>query len=391
MLQPTFELITAVPWMENALQDTLAPITGGKQILPGAFVLHLTRRVPRTRFGADGTLWLGWKPIVSIGRDQESPKLFPLNAAKMESLATLASLQDGGIIALGQEEEHTVMARLSSTGDLIWRKINKPLHLNRPENAQLLVNLDRAYIYTGVEGQIFQIDIDNGETMLVTELPAPYPKKVFLREKTIFWLISLEGTRYWFSQNTVTKDQQSIEGQGVFQSSFSQVRDSLPGGGALLTTPTDHTVDLIWMGSEGNIIHHLALAGIVRVGENLVVATREGNTTTITRWNKGQVIHTIEVDIDPSQKLFYADQDMYYFMSPIPFSGAYSLSFTQVDRNGNVDARTSLDPKELELQERMSKVDLDQAIVESNGSVLLPGADSEGVFIVRIQGMPNDK
>lgn len=383
-----FELVAFVPWMEHGLEDELiySSMRG-----PGGSPIVLGRLPPLVLLGPDGTLWLGRGTAVVRIRDAQSPEAFALAAAGIETLATMAPTLDAGMLLFGREGSDNVLARLSDSETVVWRKLDVPLPQDGFDHAQLLVDLDgSAYLYArGIsEGLVVQVNLDDGATSVIVEFAESPPKNLWVREGRLFWTTYSEGVRAWVSRDIEAGERKVVEGQGHFQSSLGKVCASLPGGGALLEVSAGH---LIWMGQDGDETNSLMLAGIVRADKGIAVGLREEDTIAIAQWSDGQTAGSVRVDSpSPSASLIYVDQDGYHLMDPQGVTAADSGTVATVDFDGGLEVEPCFNVSDLRLQ-RLGVVATMGAVVERDGSVLLPGADPEGAYVVRIKGMPSER
>jgi hypothetical protein len=375
----TFELRGFVEWTDNGLQDKILYASRfDRQGKP-----KMLSRVPPTLLrGSDGTLWFEMKGRVVRLRGPASGDPFLLTAAGIDNFLAIAPTQDRGMVVLGCQDEETVLARLGADGQAIWRRTDHPALQEHLVQAQLLGDADGSlflYATTARSSQVLAINSDDGTVSRVAGFDSPPPQRVWVRQGSLFWVANQEdGLGDWICRDLKTGSLRTVSPPSLRHLLY-YIQGPLPQGGALLAIPQNG--ELIWMGSEGQEVGRLELAGLVREGDRLFAGTRGEGLTRLSSWQEGRELGSWNIPpLGDFGRLIAADRNGFLILD--------SRKLIALDAAAKPLNEVPLLQVAEERARREGTIGIGRAVVEPSGSVLVPGADPEGAYVARITLVP---
>ena len=333
----TFELVGSVPWTDEGLQKE--EIYSSKLGLFGE-PLVISIFPPTLMLGPNNTLWLTTKDRVVVINENTSD-LSELVKADLDHIKGIAPTSTKGVVVLGTKGAETVLAGITDSGNLSWRKVN-PVSLKEysVERIQLISDSNGSIYLFGVEngvGKVMAVNELDGSLSVLVSTGNYAPEKIWVQGKNIFWVEYKDGTNKWIRYNIESSTRHEILAEADLQYFLGMARGPLTNNGALLISP--QTRELIWMNTKGTRSKSLLLVGLVRLDKQLITGIRYGDSLCITRWDgkKKENITEPTLFAEAEQQLMHA---------------------------------SSIDPA--------------KPVVTPDGSLLLVGADSEGAYVVKV-------
>lgn len=368
------ELTEAVSWSENGLEDEILYGSGAG---PDGFPLMISRMPPDLLYGSAGVLWLAsGKRIVRLEKNQTA-EVFSLDAADIDRCIDIIPSDDKGLLILGSKGEHSVLVRLTVKGSAVWRQDDLSLSPENTKPVQLIADDESVYLYAvgSKTAQVISVNPENGELTDVYQFQGSLPQKIWIQKKCIFWVVYAEGKFTLESYALDTGQRNSISPQGDLQRVFASICTVLPNGDVLLAIPQNN--ELIWMNTHGLEKQRLKIAGIVRNENRLVVAILKQDNIFIEQWIDGKVVESVRMDaFSTRMDLIYFDQNAFYFSD--------TERIFKIDSTGKKIGEVPFLEVGTQRKQREGVIAISKAVATPDGSLLIPGTDAKGVFVVRI-------
>jgi hypothetical protein len=352
----SLSLVAVVAW-GPPLPDRLIPAASPE--------LHPIRSVPTPFVGAGGELWLVTPDgMVGVFRDGFRRVFLP----DVERVVALVPLADE-ILVLGIHQGGNVLALVEKTGAR-WRRTgpsraDTAAHALSGDLEALVRDGDQLYVSAAsAGGGLARVSLANGALEPI-ELSGAGP--AWVTGGTIQQLIS--GERWWTrdgdEERSVTVDRRLRRCEPIAPAN--------PDGDGLVFQDKD---GLMWMDGDGALRERLPTAGVVRDGDELVVAT-PGDPLQVTRWQGGVALGKTAVSgLSTRARLVRANER---------FSFLDGAQLVEIDEAGRlVGARPS---DELPMETIAGGIDFSCSLVRQ-GRVVCVGSDPQGVFVVEI-GAPS--
>lgn len=377
MSELKFELIASVAWGEDGLQDRVLYAS----TLEAGAPKMLARVPPDVLRGADGTLWLAAEGRVLRLGGADSAETVTVTSGGGGEIGALVPTEDGGLVVLGEgDDTKWVLTRLSSEGEVVWRRQDVGIRGQRVTDAQLLGDRDGSvflYAISGGVGEVFQVDLREGSVRNMTAFDREAPENVWVDRGCVFRVVfSNEGAHRWVRRDLASSEEHAV-GSGPLQYVLDWAQGPLPDGGAILAVVQKG--ELIWMDSEGFEARRLSLAGLVRDGEDVVVGVRDEGCIRSTRWRSREAVGS-SVRTGPFEssfaRLIAAEAESLYVLD----SGELSV-FDSTGAKVEEVERVRVNEERLS---REGTVSIGRPVVEPSGAVLVVGADPRGAYVVRI-------
>jgi hypothetical protein len=378
-----FELIASIPWQAEGMRERILPLVTG-------IVSHeeprLVRLLPSLSRAPDGTIWLLTADGTAgrLRNGKWSP--FSLAAADAGEIVDIGPLAENGVVVLGEKQtQQNVLARLDSTGAQVWRRVGPIDHARadvaslRGEYNCLRGDFDGSVYLPGTRlgGAISRIDLSSGATPVTVDL-GEYRGPVWVQGGVLFRVVSAENRRWWVSRAMDSGDERRSFVEDALQVALAVPRSPIPSGGALLSSGSD----LIWMSAQGKSETIVPLAGIVRAGDELAVGLRDGAEIRVTFWQEGK--ETDGFAMHPTGSL------------PTLISANHEQAVVRESGTGDQPERLTVfhrtggraplgNVSAAEVLRGEGTVSTLKVLVEPAGSLLIAGADSKGVYLVRVR------
>lgn len=375
-----YSLAQAADWSPGFKQTVKS--AGGGMLLTAAPAMK-TRQVPRLARGSDGALWAFERnQLGKLGADGFTAIPLAEFDAALQAVAPI----EGGAILLGSKGRENVLARVGLDGKVAWRKTG-PADPSTADPTtlkgiyrRLSADFDGAvWLYaTRQAGQIAKVDIETGAISVAVTLDGFKSASAWVVGGMVFCAMpAAKGAIDWTRQPVAGGDASTVAVTDAMGRALTAAIP-LPDGGALVRPQAD----LVRMTAKGEAAGVLAIAGIVRDGADLVVAVRSGDDLELTRWSGGKAASSVKLaGLGSRARLASAGDDGYGVLDGRTNSKAGKL--VQFDAKGARTGEQALAGKDAMVLEMTGRVDLSRALVEPDGSLLVPGADAQGAFVVR--------
>jgi hypothetical protein len=382
-----FELVGTVPWGPQGLRDPLTSIGLGG--LASHRASQQVRVAPMPALGPDGGVWLlTIHGEVGCLRGEQFHKL-ALDQAEMDGVTQLVPAVEGGVVLLGVKGQENVLARLRGDGSLVWRRTGPvdarklDLPALRGDFDALLGDQDGSVYLPGtrLEGVLGRVQGADG-TIAVAATFGDFRGRVLIQGGQLLRADYREGRGTWIRRDLKSGKETRVIAAPALHDALALPVAALPDGGALLER--DET--LFWMTPDGKPRRELPLAGVVRTGERLTVATRVGKDVVLSGWREGRRVEGLNVSsLPPGVRLIAADGSHYYFSMVRAGGRAPDRLFT-VDTAGTLLSDESLAEAPHRYTELEGGLGLGRVVVSSQGEVYVIGVDPQGAYLVRVTG-----
>ncbi len=373
---PICELACFVPWTEGGFHDEV--LYGSGMGLDGS-PLMVTRCPPALCRGPDGTPWLVGQGQIMRTQGRDGAEFVSVAAADIDGVADMAPIvpmEDGGVVLTGRKGDDNILARLSRSGDLIWRKVWGP---RAAAEVHLLGEREGAvYLYAPGEqgGRVASVSVQDGAGMTALSLQGRVAERMWMMQGRVFWVEYADRQSRWVSRDLDTGLAHAVSAAAPLDVLLGTAVAALPDGGALLAVPEN--AELIWLSAAGYELHRMTIAGLVRTADGLAIAQRKGEDIRVCRWGNGEIVASYQlVAPGPTTMLMDAEEDRYYFRDS-------QTIFAVNARGERVGDAVPFDMAQQRWQ-RLGRVDVCKTIAGPDGALLLAGADSAGAFVVRVK------
>ncbi len=378
-MEVSFEILAEIKWGEAGLGDPLLDAGAPRDPRIGP------RPLPLLRIGDAGSLWLLTASGEAVRWQAGHLSTVPLAATQATTLLDIAPLADGSLVVLGMTMAENVLARLDARGQLLWRRTgprdSEHLDLIRLQGEFEMLLRDRSgTLYlpgTRIAGQISQVNIADGSTPIHIDL-GTYRARVFLVDDTLYRVQAEDGTRRWVKRSLQTGAEAAVTAVPALQNLLGLPLAALPNGGALLVDGGT----LVFMGPTGEMRSMFRLAGAVRLGTELFIASRHADGLEVQHWHSGQSSWIGKIHgLAGHAWLSGADPERLLFMTP---DGPDQTSqYSAVERDAKV-----LSPSKYIMPPggtaRLNQIDLSRPAITSDGSILFVCCDAIGTYVIRL-------
>ncbi len=412
-LIPRFELALSLPWGTAGLTDPAAPAPGRHGIR--------RRRPPTLIAQLDGTLWLQTDLFAAVLVRHGNARRLPFTGAGLEWYLGSAYLTDG-VLILGRGSSAPTLVRLDSAGHLLERQTLAESDAGPPLNAYALLQdaaTGAVYLWSAYEHQLRRINLRGlrFEPPIAVSAP-PASGSWWIHRGAVEW-VTVDDTATPIdavihsaapggtAASSLSIDLSHTEGPydsaGPYGGRDLHNELHLPRGrfsdGAMLFANRA----LVWVGADGAAALAVPFETVVRAGDGVAIAVSDPTNlmmaTRVERWVAGQRVAEVRPEERSARatRVLSADTSGFDLYVEMPYACApgsgglpnrvdtYTWSSARPVRSENVScseaARDALD-------DQAGYAEPQHAVPAPDGSVLVPGADREGVFIVRVRTDP---
>jgi len=370
------KLIADLPWSTPDVTDTVISL--------GAFAgsAQRVRVVPRLAAASPDPMALVFSDEVIAYRTNSNWSILRLGGELLDELVNAAPLANGDLVVLGRTPEVNVLARIDSSGRVVWRRTGErskhklDVEALVGKYAELLVSDDGAIYLPGTKlaGQVARIDADTGATPRVADL-GDYRAQVWVRGDQLYRITVAGDQRQWTRHALGANDKQSTVIPPQLQEMAATPRGVLPDGGALLGQGNR----LVWLAADGNSTRRLHLAGVVRAEQALFAAVRDGASVHLYRAEPGG---------SPTRVASVTVPDDARLVSALPsgettfYSAQEGGILISLDAGGQITRSESIAETPEALLAVESRLDMRHPVIKADGSLLIAGVDPQGAFVI---------
>ncbi|APR84745.1 Hypothetical protein A7982_10094 [Minicystis rosea] len=407
-LVPQFELTAALPWATPGLEDLVSkpPASPGTK--------HW--RAPRIRAYVDGSIWMSVKPTEVVVAQGGAARRLSFTGAGLEWYLDHAALADGGVLVLGWAGGKPMLVRLDANGAVVTKSDLPAPDAGAPLVAYALKENGGTFeihLWSQAESALRRIQTSD------LSLGPPVPLQTSVAQTQ--WAIDRD-TAYWIERDAADPNVLFARAVSLRGGDTHAVRldptipespydKHAPAGrdlrndlrlshgrladGSLVTAATS----LVWIRPNGSAALSVPFEQVIRADDGVAVAVPNagsmGRIGRVERWAAGHIVASVAPELHDGSffRLVSASANGFDVLAEHPRAcvprdkGLPSViehfAWTSARSAGQSSGGCARDGEGA----RDGHADALLATVAPDGSVLVPGADREGVFIVRVRAV----